>query len=176
MTRDYATEMRAIFDAERQGIYASPVVAADIAAKLEATDCDLLAGWLWDQRVQVLRHAINQLDCSVRAHNRLTASRSVFRRAAEDFEAGDDEALTSNFLGEVYVVEGGMRMPLRDMKATELTYAADDFAGRARENAMREAFLRALAKKCRSKPVGEVFTEEKVAEMWTSIITGQRAA
>jgi len=174
MSRDYAAEMRTVIDAEAQGTYASPAVALHIVEKLRATDPDLLAGYLDVQAVQIIRHAINLRDCAVRTHNRTNASRSVFRQAAEDFAEGDDTGLRTNFLGEVYVLDDGMRMPLREMKAAELTFAADDFASRARENAMREAFLRALARKCRTKPVGEVFAEEKLAELWNSI-TGSAA-
>lgn len=172
MTRDYAAEMRALMDAEAVGTYASPVVAAGIVEKLRATDPDLLSGWLDLGAVSFVRDAINQRDSSVRTHNRMTASRSVFRRAAEAAEQGDEEELRTNFLGEVYVVEDGMKMPLRDMKAAELTFAADDFTQRANENAMRAAFLRALARKCSRKPVGEVFDEDKLAELWCSISGG----
>lgn len=171
MSRDYAAEMRAVIDAEAQGTYASPVVAAHIVEKLRATDPGLLRGWLDDQAVNFVRHAINLRDCSTRSHNRTTASRSVFRQAAEDFKAGDSTPLTG-FLDEPYQVEGGSKMPLRLMRAAELTFAADDYKGRAREHLMQEAFLRALAKKCRTKPVGEVFTEEKLAELWNSISGG----
>lgn len=168
MERDYAAEMRAVIDSEAQGSYASPLVAQEISEKLEANDRDLLEGWLWQQRVQFLRHAINLRDCSVRTHNRMTATRSVFRSAAAAAEAGDPEPLRTQFMAEVYLTEDGLKMPLRDMRAAELTFAADDFAQRARDNAMKEAFLRALAKKCRTKAVGEVFDEDKLAKLWLS--------
>jgi len=169
MTRDYAAEMRAVIDAEAQGTYASPVVAQQIVDKLRATDPELLSGYLDAQAVQIIRHAINLRDCSVRTHNRVAATRSVFRSAAEAAEAGDEEPLRTHFLAEVYLVEGGLKMPLREMRAAELTFAADDFARRASEHLMREAFLRALAKKCRTRPVGEVFSEDKLAALWNSI-------
>jgi len=172
MSRDYAADMRAVIDAEAHGTYAPPIVAAHVVEKLRATDPDLLIGYLQVQAVQIIRHAINLRDCSTRSYNRTAVSRSVFRQAAEDFEAGDADALVTGFLDEPYRVEGGDKMPLRLMRAAELTFAADDYAGRAHEHLMQEAFLRALARKCRTKPVGEVFDEEKVAALWASISAG----
>lgn len=167
--RDYAAEMRAVIDAEAQGSYASPVVAEHIVSKLRATDPDLLFGWLNAQAVGFVRHAINLRDCSVRTHNRITASRSVFRAAANAFDGSDPEPLRTNFLGEVYVVEDGSKVPLAEMREPELLFAADDFAARVRDNALREAFLRALAKKVRNDRVSDHFTEDQLAEMWRSI-------
>jgi hypothetical protein len=60
-------------------------------------------------------------------------------------------------------------MYLKDMRATELNFAADDFAVRAKRNAMQEAFLRALAKRCGDQAVGDVFTEDQVAALWLAI-------
>lgn len=172
MSRDYAAEMRALIDKEATGTYASPLVARDIVEKLRANDPELLQGWLDDQAVNFVRHAINLRDSGTRTHNRVTASRSVFRKAAEAAEAGDDEELRTHFLNEVYVIGNGMRAPLRDMAADDLVFAADSFAKRAKDNVMREAFLRALARKVRNRRVGDVFDEEKLASLWRSI-TGE---
>jgi hypothetical protein len=171
--RNYASDMRAVIDAETgEGSYAAPIVAEHIVAKLRATDPELLNGWLQEQAVNFLRHAINLRDCSVRTHNRLTARRSVFREAREALENGDPEPMRSNFLGEMYLTEDGTKVPLREMRKAELTYAADDFAARVRDNAMREAFLRALAKKVGKGKVSDHFDEDKLAAMWRSI-TGE---
>ena len=172
--RDYAADMRAVIDAEAQGTYASPVVARHIVEKLRATDPDLLIGYLEAQAVQIIRHAINLRDCSTRAHNRTATSRSVFRAAAADFEEGDEEPLRSNFLGEPYVIETGERKPLGEMGRPERRYAAEDFGRREAENAMQKAFLLAIDKKAGTKRTCEVFSEEKLAELWASI-SGERA-
>lgn len=169
MSRDYATEMRAVIDAEAQGTYAAPVVAAHIVEKLRATDADLLRGWLDLQAENFIRHAINLRDCSTRTHNRTAVRRSVFREAAENFEAGNAEPLVTGFLDEVYVVEDGNKVPLREMRSADLLFAADDYKARAAQHLMQEAFLRALAKKVRSKKVGDVLDEEKVASLWRSL-------
>jgi hypothetical protein len=173
MSRDYAADMRAVIDAETAaGPYVSAVVAEHIVDKLRATDPDLLNGWLDSQAAQLLRHAINLRDCSVRSHNRATQGRSVFRDAAEAAAAGDIEPLRSHFLAEVYVVEDGSRIRLADMRKPELLYAADTFQARARRNQMQEAFLRALAAKVGKGRVADRFDEDKVAALWRSLTGG----
>ena len=170
MSRDYAAEMRAVIDAEAQGTYAPPVVAAQIVEKLRATDRDLLAGWLDSQAVNFVRDAINLRDCSTRTHNRAVASRSVFAKAAAAAEAGDDGELRTRFLDEPYPVGDGLKIPLRDMKAADLSMAADNCASRAKDHLLREAFLRAVARKVGRRSVGEVFDEDRLAKMWRSIV------
>jgi hypothetical protein len=94
----------------------------------------------------------------------------VFRDAAKEFEqSGDDTDLRTHFLSETYVIPGGVRMLLKDMTAEHLSYVADEYAARAKSNLMREAFLRALAKKCGHRSVGEVFNEEAVAKVWCDL-------
>lgn len=168
--RNYAAEMRAVIDAETgEGAYFAPTVAEHIVSKLRATDPDLLRGWLDGQAVSFVRDAINQRDCSTRTHNRIAARRSVFRQAAEAAEAGDPEPLKTNFMGEVYVIEDGSKVPLREMRKPELLFAADDFNRRANENALRAAFLTVLAKKVGNRKVSDVFDEDKLAAAWRSI-------
>lgn len=169
MSRNYAAEMRQVIDAETgDGPYTSTVVAEHIVEKLRATDPDLLTGWLDQQAVQFLRIAINQRDHSQRAHARSSAGRSVFRDAAEAFEAGNPEPL-STLMRTVYVVEDGSRVRLAEMTKPELLYAADDYARRAAENLLQESFLRALAKKVGNRKVSDVFDEQKLTALWQSI-------
>lgn len=169
MTRNYAAEMRAVMDAETAtGPYTSALIAEQIVEKLRATDLDLLQGWLDAQAVGFIRHAINLRDCSQRSHARATASRSVFRNAAESAEAGDAAPL-SQFLSTVYVVEDGSRVRLSEMTSPDLLYAADGYGQRAAEHLLQEAFLRALAKKVGKRKVADVFDESKLSDLWLSI-------
>jgi hypothetical protein len=169
MSRNFAAEMRSLIDAETStGPYVSAVVAEHIVEKLLATDTDLLDGWLRAQAVNFLRHAINLRDCSQRTHARMTASRSVFRNAAEAADAGDTEALGS-FLHTVYVIEDGSRVRLSEMRKPELLFVADDYGRRASDALLQEAFLRALAKKVGTKRVSDVYDEDKLAKLWQSI-------
>lgn len=169
MTRNYAAEMRALIDAETAGgPYVSAQVAERIVEKLTATDTDLLSGWLHAQAVQILRVAINQRDCSQRTHARMTASRSVFRNAAQAAEAGDTEELGS-FLATVYVIEDGSRVRLAEMRKPELLFVAEDYGRRAADSLLQEAFLRALAKKVGQRKVSDVYDEDKLSALWLSI-------
>lgn len=169
MSRNFAAEMRAVIDAETSGgPYISAVVAEHIADKLRATDPELLKGWLDQQAVNFLRHAINLRDCSVRSHARATAGRSVFRDAADAAEAGDTEAL-GTFLQTVYVIEDGSRVRLSEMRSPELLYVADGYGKKAAEHLLQEAFLRALAKKVGRAKVSDKFDEAKLTELWLSI-------
>jgi|RhiMethySRZTD1v2_1073278.scaffolds.fasta_scaffold605059_2 hypothetical protein len=167
--RNYAQEMRELIDMTTQGRYTSASAAQEIVNYLREHDPDLLHGWLDAQAVHFVRVAISNRDHSARAYNRTAASRSVFRKAAEDFDNGDEAPLRSNFLDEVYVIEAGVRMPLRQMTSVELSFVADDFGRSAKESLWREAFLRALAKKCGTRTVEQVFDEETIAKLWISV-------
>jgi hypothetical protein len=167
--RDYAFEMRQVIDAETgQEPYSSPVVAAHIVEKLQATDPELLDGWLHAQAVGFIRHAINLRDCSSRSHARATSGRSVFAEQAAAHEAGDESAL-SGWLNVVHVVEDGTRKRLADMTKPDLGFAADTYARRAAENQLAESFLRALAKKVGRGKVSDHFDDEKLSSLWNSI-------
>ena len=169
-SRDYAHEMGALIDQTTLATATSATVAQELVAFLRTSDPQLLAGWLDTQAVSFLRQAILRRDASIRTHNRVQACRSVFRDAAKEFEqSGDDTDLRTHFLSETYVIPGGVRMLLKDMTAEHLSYVADEYATRAKSNLMREAFLRALAKKCGQRPVGDVLDEEAVAKVWCDL-------
>jgi hypothetical protein len=168
--RDYAKEMRTLIDQATQGVYTSAVVAKELVEFLRTNDPELLEGWLDAQAVHFVRQAILKRDASARTYNRTQACRSVFREAAEEFEkSGDSTDLRSHFLTEPYVISDGSRMLLKDMTADHLSYVADEYAHSAKSSLLREAFLRAVAKRCGQRPVGEVLDEEAVAKIWCSI-------
>jgi hypothetical protein len=168
-TRDFAAEMRAVIDAETgDGPYVSAIAAEHIVAKLRATDPDLLDGWLQLGAVQFLHHAINRRDMAQRARARTAAPRSVFRAAAEAAEAGDTGPLT-DFLSTVYVIEDGSRVRLAEMREPHLLFAAAEYGRRAAENALQEAFLRALARRVGADRVSDHFAEGRLAELWQSL-------
>jgi hypothetical protein len=167
--RDFVAQMRAAIDAETgDGPYVSRVVAEHIVHKLRATDPDLLDGWLHAQAEHFLWQAINDRDRSTRARGKEAAKRATFGKAAAAFENGDTEPLTQ-FLAMPFPVEGGSRKRLADLTGDDLAYVADDYGRRATENAMTEAFLRALAKRVQHGVVADHFTEQQLADMWTSL-------
>ena len=95
--RDYAAEMRYIIDRDADpadGPYVPRVAASKIVAKLRETDPEFLAAWLDAQAEQFVYQAIIDRDRSRRSHERATAGRSAFAKAAQAFEGGDPAALT----------------------------------------------------------------------------------
>lgn len=168
MNRDFAAEVRAIIDAETaDGPYVSRQVAEHIVAKLEATDAELLDGWLHAQAVQLIWQTINDRDRSTRGHIRRTAARGVFGAASERHTAGDGHAMVQ-FLGMPFTVDG-VRKRLADLTGPDLSAVAGDYERRAADNAMTAAFLRALGKKVREDAVADHFTEQQLGALWSSL-------
>lgn len=168
--RDYAAEMRAVIDAETAGgPYASPVIAEHVVRKLRVTDPDLLDGWLQAQAVNFVRMMINQRDCSARTYARTAINRRAFGDAAKLHEAGTPDAVRP-WLSVPFPVEDGTRKRLADLTAADLSFVAERYEDRARENRMTAAFLLALAKKLGAKKtVGDVYTDAALSRMWDSI-------
>lgn len=167
--RNYVVEMRAVIDAETShGPYISREVATRVVAKLRVTDSDLLDGWLQVQAEHFVWQQVNDRDRFTRAHARQTASRSVFGDAAKAHEQGDPLPLTT-FLSMPFAVPGGERKGLADMRADDLLFAAAEYRRRAADNAMTEAFLRAVAKKVGDGVVADYYDEETLAQMWRSL-------
>lgn len=164
--RDFATDMRAVIDAETgEGPYVSRIVANHIVEKLEVTDPELLDGWLRVHAETLIWQAINDRDRSTRAKARATAGGRRFAAAAE---SGDIEQV-ARFLNVPYVVEDGSRKRLADLTKDDLLFVADAYDRRASENAMNSAFLKALAKKVGKGRVADQFTDEQLADMWRSV-------
>lgn len=174
MTRDYAAEMRALMDEERAVPgYASPIGAANIVAKLRANDPELLAAWLDAGAEQIVRHALNQIDCGQRTHARTAAVRSAFRRAAEDYEETGDEKSVASFLELRFPIEDGSRRSLGEMRRAERRFVANDYDRRAADSAMMAAFLRAVDKRAGTKRTDEVFDNATLERLWASLAGGE---
>jgi hypothetical protein len=170
--RDFATEMRALIDAETSaGPYVSRHIARDIVDKLETADPELLAGWLHEQAEQLVWGAINYRDRSRRAHARTTGPRSAFAEAAVRHDEGDPRAMTG-WLGCRYVVAPeGTRKVLADLNRDELIYVARGYEKDSRSLAMEAAFFRALARKVKDGPVSEYFTEDQLLRLRESLLS-----
>lgn len=167
--RNYVAEMRMVIDAETaRGPYSSPVAAQSIVRKLRAVDPGLLYGWLDQQAEHFVWQAINDRDRSTRSATRQRASRTAFAEAAEAFQAGNSQALTS-FLVMPFVIEDGSRKRLADMNAGDLLFVAGGYEQTKCEAAMNEAFFKALAKKVGDDTVADHFGEQQLAAMWSSL-------
>lgn len=168
--RDYAVDMRAVLDAATDGAqsYIPARVATEVVEKLRVNDPSLLAGWLDEQAQRFVWRAINERDQSRRAMTNRRAAGSVFASATDAAAAGDAEPL-HRFLDAPYTVEGGSHKPLADLTRDDLLFVSAVYRQRADDNAMRAAFLAALAKKVRKGTVADYFTEREVAAMFESI-------
>lgn len=167
--RDFAAEMRQVIDQHTaDGPYLPPIAASEVVEKLRANDPDLLDGWLHAQADRFVWQAINDRDRSRRSHVAQTAQRSAFGKAASEHADGNRTALRA-FLDSPYTVQDGSRRRLADLRHEDLVYVAERYDARARENAMRAAFMTALSKKVKRGVVADHFTEEKLTAMWQSL-------
>src|SRR4029079_14830431 len=168
--RDYAGEMRELIDKVATGEDAPPLLAAQLVTRLRAEDPELLQGWLDEQAVQFLRHAINLRDAAIRTHNRRSQARSVFSGAVAAFHAGNRFAL-QGFQEEHYSVANGVKKPFGQMTHNDLLYAAEAYGRRKDQNALQEAFLLAVAQRVgQNQVVQDVFDEAQLRSMGHSLI------
>lgn len=172
--RDYFAEMREAIEMEIDaGPFVSNIAAAAIVDRLREKDPDLLFGWLSAHAVQIVRVAILDIDKSRRSSARVQSTRSVFNKATEQAANGDLTGLDgfraeSGWLSVRFVVEGERRL-LADMTGKEVLQVADDYRQRAQSNLLEEAFMRAVAKRCGSRKVSDVFTNAKLNQLRQSI-------
>lgn len=179
--RDYAAEMLAIVKAETVGAYRAPDVAAEIVAKLRATDPDLLIGFFGLERTMVsgLRDYINHLNRARREGNRRKAREAqreeTQARFAEAVRTGDVSQLRAtpgtDFLGERFVVnEDGLQLPFGQTGKPERLFIIEDYAGRVKWNGLHLAYHGAVQRKCGNRITGQVFSEDKLASLYRSIV------
>lgn len=169
MSRDFATEMRAVIDeATAGGPYSPPRAASEIVEKLRVNDPELLDGWLHEQAEHFVWQAINDRDRSRRSVTSRRAKATAFGAAAEAHQGGDVTALRP-FLDAPYTVGDGTRRPLADLTQDDLMFVATDYEQRASRNALKAAFMRALAKKVTTGVVADHYTEAQIAAMFESL-------
>lgn len=171
-TRDYAGEMAALIERElADGEHTAREIAQRIYANLSdgpKRDRELLNGWLHAQTENLIYQWVRDRDRRMRTHVRMTIGRDQFRHAAEAYKQDEPEPLLK-FTTMPFTVAGGVRKELGRMNKADLLFAADRYQKRANENAMTEAFLRALTRKVGRGVVSEHYTEDQLAKMWASI-------
>jgi len=129
----------------------------------------LLQGWLLVHAEQLLWSMINERDRSTRAHVRTASSRSAFGAAAARHEQGDPETTLADWLSTPFVVQDGARRALGTLTASDLTFVANGYGDRARQNSFEEVFFRALAQKVGDGTVSDHFSNEQIAELRRSL-------
>lgn len=170
--RDYVAEMNAEIEAETaEVVYSAPIAASRIAARLRATDPDLLRGWLDLGAEGFISAAISTRDRALRARARVAQPRNEFALATERFGRGDASALAS-WLEVPYAVENDRRKPLGRMTARDLTYVASRYEGRAAANKFEAAWFRAIAAKVADGVVADYFTDQQLHDMRVSLNVG----
>jgi hypothetical protein len=156
VTRNYATDMRAVIDeATDGGPYIPRIIASEIVAKLQATDPELLHGWLTEQAEHFIWQAINDRDRSRRA----SATHQIRRGAFAD-AAGN--GTTSSYLNLPFTVEDGTRRHLGTLRKPDLLYVSADYQRRADENRFLGQVMAAIAKRIGDRAVADVYTEEQL--------------
>lgn len=170
--RDLAREVRAVVDEELNqagDTYVAGLIAQKVVARLRQEDPELLTKFLDQHAITIVTRMVGDISRSLKTHARAQSGREQFRKAVERQEAGQPRAVAS-WLDTVYVVTTDeQRKRLRDMDKQDLEYAITDYTTRARVNAMQAAFLRALAKKIGARTVGEVYSDQELSTMWTSV-------
>lgn len=150
------------------GPYTPRLAAAEIVEKLRATEPDVLQVWLDSQAEHFVWQLINDRDRSRRGHAVRGRGAAAFKSADEAHRSGDTTALLP-FLDAPYTVEDGSRRRLAELKHDDLVFVAETYDQRARDNALRAAFMSALAKKVKRGQVQDHFTEDKLHAMWNSL-------
>lgn len=170
--RDYFAEMREFIENYLgDEPFISNVAAAEIVQILKVRDPDLLDGWLKAHAVQIVRVAILDIDRSRRSSARVQATRSVFAKAVEKAEQGDNsdlEPFRTGWLSTRFFVDGERRL-LADLTGADILKIADDYHSRAQSNLMEEAFMRAIAKRVGKRKVGDVMSNETLNQLRRSI-------
>lgn len=174
--RDYAAEMldkiNGAFAAAADGPMSAIAVAKRIVAQLDATDPDLLLGWLRLNAEDLLRRYVGLVQGSERAHNRAVSGRRAFAEAQESHEAGDSKPLQrhTTWLSSMFVVDDKYsRLPLGDCTATELRYVSSRYEQTAKSASFEAVFFGQLAEKVGDQKVSDVYTEDEIAAFRNTI-------
>jgi hypothetical protein len=166
MTRDYVAEMTAAVDAQTRGSdWVPAVVAAQLVTHLQASDPDLLSGWLHAMAPHLVTDMITTRERSLRATSRRRAGAHEFADAAA---AGDDERMRS-FAITYAVDEQHTRRRVADMTGADHRFVADSYAQSATKARMLATFHEAVARKVGRRRTADVMSEAEYDRLLRSI-------
>lgn len=170
--RDLAKDVRVVVDQEleRAGdTFIAGQVAQKIVNRLRAEDPELLAKFLDQHAIAIITRMVGDISRAQKTHARAHSGGKQYAKALERHAAGEPAALAA-WLDTLYVVTTDQqRKQLRDMDKQDLEFAINDYVQRARINSLQATFLRALAQKVGARTVGEVYTDEELGRMWSSL-------
>ncbi|HEU4988777.1 MAG TPA: hypothetical protein VFT41_03260 [Gemmatimonadaceae bacterium] len=127
-----------------------------------------LAEWMRCHAIAFAATAFGDMERRERAKAIRRAGAREFQRVAE---ANDVEGL-SLFRTTFVVNDEHLRLPLRDMRGADCSFAAGEFAARGNQQLAMAAFLRALGKKAGRRTVGEVMDETTCERLLRSFLPG----
>lgn len=144
--------------------------AREIAEKLAVDiDWDLLTAWLYVNRINFLRVAIDGRLRSLRGQTQY-ASRGVFGDLARRKANGENINLRDHFKIVYVVDQKHTRKTVGEMTGRDHRFVAENYEATAKRSALLAAFHRAVAKKVGDRKTSEVFTQEEYARMFNSIV------
>ena len=152
----------------------SAEAASELADQWEATDPDLLAGWLRTRSRQVLRDYIYTVTLSRGARRPREEQRGRFAEFSENFhEALKEGAEKGREFYRYHTVAQGpisVRKPLSDLNATQVQEVRDRYRNAARDNAfyakVYEAVRLRVVAKGPEATVSDVYTPEQLEKMF----------
>jgi hypothetical protein len=185
--RDYVTEMNAAMDVfAPDGDHVAADLMAMFADHLDATDPDLLHGFLYAYRVPILTEHFGTRRRTRRRFAARQGPRNAFHEAAQQYERHLDEQRTGVPAGSTggdpaplsvfaqYLVVNGRNLarPIGRMTQEDCFYVADQYGKRAKSSLLEEAFHRAVGERIPDGGVvTDVFTEETYRSLRDSIAT-----
>lgn len=153
----------------------SAEAAGELADQWEASDPDLLIGWLRARSRQVLRDYVYTVTLSRGARRPREEQRGRFAEFAEGFQGALDEGGAEKgreFYRFHTVTQGpiSVRKPLSDLTATQVQEVRDRYRNAARDNAfyakVYEAVRLRVVAKGPEATVSDVYTPEQLEKMF----------
>lgn len=162
--RNYVAEMNALC---REALAASdlpvPVVAEELARKV---DPDLLAGWMQERVVDIIRQHLLQLGHVDRTTARRSAGPRAFAAAAEAFAAGEETAFGSRFTAWHRVDDKGTRRQVGDMTGEDHLFVAENYQQESTYTGLLARVHRRIGRKLGDRKTSEVYSEQEYAALF----------
>jgi hypothetical protein len=157
--------IRALLDADEE--YYTPQKAEEIVNACDQ-EPEAFAAWLWQNRRFTVYEYIHAI---IRGRNR-AARREAKRARLREYldEAERTGEVPSPWFELLIVDEKGLRKPAHRATGREHAYVAQSYRASAAADLRLAEFHRAVARKCKDRPVEEVMTQEKYDELFRSIV------
>jgi hypothetical protein len=144
--------------------------ARELAEKLLVEiDWDLLTAWLFVNRTDFVRDAIDARLRSLRGQARYS-SRSVFGDLARRKAAGEDVKMVDHFKLVFEIDPKHTRKTVAEMTGADHRYVASQYESNSKRTALLAAFHRVVAKKVGNKKTAEVIDLDTYDRLFRSIV------